>query len=142
MRISDWSSDLCSSDLRELRRDDPRHPAPRLWRALDAHLLALSTNLDRADHRLGGADARGVRVSGGSRRNRAIPAARAALVERCGKADLDHPHRARDRAVRRTLHAVLFADPEQISLFAMPQMARRSEEHTSELPSLMRITFA
>src|SRR3546814_2378384 len=111
MRISDWSSDVCSSDL----------------------------NLDRADHRLGGADARGVRVSGGSRRNRAIPAARAALVERCGKADLDHPHRARDRAVRRTLHAVLFADPEQISLFEMPQ---RSEEHTSELQSLMRISYA
>src|SRR3546814_15973012 len=56
---------------------------------------------------------------------RSIPSARAARVERYGKADLYHPHRARDRAVRRTLHAVLFADPEQISLFEMPQMARR-----------------
>src|SRR3546814_9137235 len=29
MRISDWSSDVCSSDLRELRRHEPRYLAGR-----------------------------------------------------------------------------------------------------------------
>src|SRR3546814_9126658 len=27
MRISDWSSDVCSSDLGQIRRQDPRNPA-------------------------------------------------------------------------------------------------------------------
>src|SRR3546814_16105436 len=54
MRISDWSSDVCSSDLR-----------PRQHRR---HVLAQRPQVERADHRLHGADTgRGDRQSLDSR---------------------------------------------------------------------------
>src|SRR3546814_4885525 len=79
MRISDWSSDVCSSDLR-----------PLIWRP---RMLS------------------------------------AALIERCGLAHLG-PCAAKAVAC---LPVIVFED--------IP-MNRRSEEHTSELQSLMRISYA
>src|SRR3546814_1190523 len=93
MRISDWSSDVCSSDpprllLGRVGGDRADHPAPRHRRnAVRAHVVALHVDCDRLGKRghppLGGGIVR--------------------LPER----------------------------PDQ-----------RSEEHTSELQSLMRISYA
>src|SRR3546814_6600711 len=90
MRISDWSSDVCSSDLRL------RHPG------LPARPVAALPE----DRRRAG---RGWRSS----RPAAAPASRAPAARR-----------ARAAAIRR------------------PGCPVRSEEHTSELQSLMRISYA
>src|SRR3546814_9163415 len=81
MRISDWSSDVCSSDLAGLR----------------AHLRCASTPIFRVYY-----------------------APRMAHRRRCDP--------ARCRARRASMPA--------------PTVAHRSEEHTSELQSLMRISYA
>src|SRR3546814_1299344 len=91
MRISDWSSDVCSSDLRPLRRQ---------------HDLG-GRDRDHPDHPV-------------------VSALRHDLPARLAREDL--LLRARLR---------LPADPDR-HLDAY----RRSEEHTSELQSLMRISYA
>src|SRR3546814_6378790 len=133
MRISDWSSDVCSSDLRSratttatARRQDhqshphrlhsqknPLHHAPRPLRHLLHHPVrrrlraaGLAWRVDRAAQ-----PARPGAVGAGRRAARRA-AARAGAVD-------DRP-----------------AD------FARPPRQARSEEHTSELQSLMRISYA
>src|SRR3546814_8943054 len=103
MRISDWSSDVCSSDLDRLEhrglagagRPQQRDNLPRLHRQVDA-----------AQHMDG------------------LPALGEAVLQ---IADLEHvTHSAapvRDR-------------------YSPPSTPDRSEEHTSELQSLMRISYA
>ena len=56
----------------QLHRDDPRHPPPRLWRDAVSVLLGISAGLDRADHRLGDADADRVQRLDPARRRRAV----------------------------------------------------------------------
>src|SRR3546814_2331513 len=92
MRISDWSSDVCSSDL---------------MRAIDGHALRL---VDR-----GGIAVIDMGVILQVERDHA------AIVQR-------HGHACRRDVLNRTERSVLY-----------PQ---RSEEHTSELQSLMRISYA
>src|SRR3546814_8633981 len=105
MRISDWSSDVCSSDLRQARR--------ALRRARGA------AEVDR--ELLSGNGARGARWRSrrsddamGRRRFRA----RADAAGRIARG----AHRERTGAIERA--------------------GGRSEEHTSELQSLMRISYA
>src|SRR3546814_6257664 len=96
MRISDWSSDVCSSDLRtgeHAAAGDPRH-----------HL-----------HGRPPADA-------------AVLPAGAAALPAAGPA-------------ARQLHAALGGQPAD-PLRRLPRRIERSEEHTSELQSLMRISYA
>src|SRR3546814_4187663 len=104
MRISDWSSDVCSSDLREARRQ-VRHP------------------------RVSRAGAQGRRAAAG--------------CARCQDQSLDC------RAVVGTRDSGLgttgprdhgTTGPREKRKATGPQ--RRSEEHTSELQSLMRISYA
>src|SRR3546814_5955149 len=97
MRISDWSSDVCSSDLR--RQSRPRQGRRRRDRAV----ARLSQHAPQARRRRGGEQRRG-----------AFRAARR------------HPDDQRRLA----------AAP------LTPTAAIRSEEHTSELQSLMRISYA
>src|SRR3546814_7595280 len=92
MRISDWSSDVCSSDLPQ----DDRHQAGGRQRPGDADQEALVEQ----DRRRAGAT--------GQRRSTGLEAL---LPLSCGHA-------------------------------ATEQIGRRSEEHTSELQSLMRISYA
>src|SRR3546814_1893794 len=89
MRISDWSSDVCSSDLLAVDRADRHALAVRLER-LHCPAVACALRIDR-----------------GIGRGAAL-----ALLLRRGP-----PHRLRE-------------------------VAERSEEHTSELQSLMRISYA
>src|SRR3546814_8512018 len=100
MRISDWSSDVCSSDLgfREGAFPDDLRKAARAWHRHDR----------RAD-------------SGG---------ARATLYVRRGGDRSRRPHRSA-RPLRGGRGDAIGAARRQ-----------RSEEHTSELQSLMRISYA
>src|SRR3546814_3169116 len=106
MRISDWSSDVCSSDLKEVARGTARPGRTRVRRA-------------RAwRHRLRG---KLLRFRSPARPTPA-PGWRAAVVR---------SHRGRQRGPRGTA-----------PLATPGRSARRSEEHTSELQSLMRISYA
>src|SRR3546814_1267602 len=104
MRISDWSSDVCSSDL-QVR-----------WRARRAREQRLDA----------GAPAEG-------RDDRRFQGERAARHGRPHR-DADPQPQAFGHRVQRGLH--------QGSRDRGGRPARRSEEHTSELQSLMRISYA
>src|SRR3546814_5823913 len=100
MRISDWSSDVCSSDLRLVGDDDEAHQC--MWAAAIF---------------------------------RALPRINAGLV-RLYSHDIasagDHVQLAREPRY-----------PEAVNDIGGFQLQRdRSEEHTSELQSLMRISYA
>src|SRR3546814_10078511 len=101
MRISDWSSDVCSSDLLD---------QPRAGRARPARATRRRCRPRRA--RPGGDDARTHGASAGRR------AAAAALRARRQRGDL-------------------VGQPGELNITLI-----RSEEHTSELQSLMRISYA
>src|SRR3546814_8432959 len=104
MRISDWSSDVCSSDL--------RRPAPALGR--------------RAHHRMAQPMSASRQRLGGVRRLR-----RSLAHHRFHQAH-DTPYR-KTRIMSRALTVILCAGPIVV--------VKRSEEHTSELQSLMRISY-
>src|SRR3546814_8842228 len=117
MRISDWSSDVCSSDLRS--SGDGRSDTGQRRRRADS---TDSVQLGRTRQTVRGSVFRGpsgVRGAGGPARVRRA----AAGLERSQTA-------ATDRVVADTTqqHAGI--------------QRRRSEEHTSELQSLMRQTYA
>src|SRR3546814_9173460 len=148
MRISDWSSDVCSSDL----RGRPGAGRPCTFRAALRRRPALREGLaDEVRHGPGyGADPRG--GGGGDR-----PALRASGPERCGGEDsrrLRHGRRPRiGEAVRRDTsedaRRVARArrgggrQRREPAVDARRGPTRlRSEEHTSELQSLMRISYA
>src|SRR3546814_5256776 len=101
MRISDWSSDVCSSDLALFRQDASRYR----WcgRHADVHTVVHGLGCGRL-----------------VRRQRALHAARQWLQP------VRQGLRCRDQQERLPLHAGCV----------------RSEEHTSELQSLMRISYA
>src|SRR3546814_5012030 len=109
MRISDWSSDVCSSDLAVAHRPCPRthlaHPlgvlAPRPLLSGKPRLLCV-VHAERADDR--------------------------------GFASLANQPTSRGVAVVGFLHVDEQAGP--------LHKRQRSEEHTSELQSLMRISYA
>src|SRR3546814_4080391 len=159
MRISDWSSDVCSSDLRceAMRRHavSPGIEQPGLVsRGLDAAtglIAAPSVMADRLDPPFAiGADAQP--LDGGG------PMGGVVHDLRPGKRDLHRPsHRAR---AKRRQHRIGL-DPELRAETAADECAHRpdiflrhqqrlcktahaprSEEHTSELQSLMRISYA
>src|SRR3546814_4583486 len=102
MRISDWSSDVCSSDLQA------RHDLQPFAR----------TDADHGDR-----DQRG----------------RIVLHARAPSDDRGHPHREADGA----LTAMISEDQLREKLRKIEALyAGRSEEHTSELQSLMRNSYA
>src|SRR3546814_9678162 len=112
MRISDWSSDVCSSDLR--RREDARHlrhfPAQAgADRAGACQRHRLSLAVARPDRRVAPVPTPGRAVDGG----RVAPSL----------AGGGNPWPADRLLLKRAVRL-------------------RSEEHTSELQSLMRISYA
>src|SRR3546814_9049521 len=109
MRISDWSSDVCSSDLHEALRDaGVQHPA--------------SNGLDRS----------GLAECSGSQHDHCE---QRQIFERIqmGMFGARHQPRACDR---------IAATPAVGGFAAQNFDHARSEEHTSELQSLMRISYA
>src|SRR3546814_9965549 len=115
MRISDWSSDVCSSDLQEMR--------PSL-----AH-----RNLHGARQRSQCGNGSAIDPLGGERRNG--PLQGCPKIEQLNEI-ADRPGGDSGAGIRPQLdHALL---SQLTDGFAY----RRSEEHTSELKSLMRISYA
>src|SRR3546814_4806379 len=113
MRISDWSSDVCSSDLRHEARQR-RQP------------VVLDRLLGGQQHGAGAvAHLRGV-AGGNGAAELSVAEHRAQLRQTLG------------RGVRARALVVL----DQQFLQADGVAAKRSEEHTSELQSLMRISYA
>src|SRR3546814_4004250 len=113
MRISDWSSDVCSSDLRCLPSPTIRYLSPEdkgLWGGWQADdIWADSGSVCAADH--------------------------VAIVQP-GTRDRPRPCRGRYHCRQR---AEPYAPPR---LYGNHQGPARSEEHTSELQSLMRTSYA
>src|SRR3546814_1418533 len=114
MRISDWSSDVCSSDLPRVK---PEGDDESRWHRCCVRLHSPPARLPprlRQDH-----IHRDVVRLRADRRNRAAAVADADLQRwavRCRRA--------------------------QLRQGAVEEAAARSEEHTSELQSLMRISYA
>src|SRR3546814_8607434 len=103
MRISDWSSDVCSSDLlRDLAAD------LLLVQALEVELQAARQHRDQQL----------LRIGGGEQESDVLRRLLECLEQRV------------ERLLRQHVHFV-----DQVDLV-------RSEEHTSELQSLMRISYA
>src|SRR3546814_2923011 len=107
MRISDWRSDVCSSDLRRIRhRAEAETDIVGVLRALEIELIDESR--------------------------------RASLCARLGLLDLPAPAaRGGDDAVEQVERRGL-----RVTRAELANDPFRSEEHTSELQSLMRISYA
>src|SRR3546814_3786170 len=108
MRISDWSSDVCSSDLAA--------PLPRVGERPQAQSCAPLRPLATASP--------------------ATPGGSSGCSERTAVVAAEPSARALGRRQVRALPARQRAGAE------LPPARRRSEEHTSELQSLMRISYA
>src|SRR3546814_4023400 len=126
MRISDWSSDVCSSDLKAERRSDPqtRWPEART-------VIVLGQNYGPAQDPLALLERRD----------------RAAISVYARNADYHDLIKKRLKALARWLHddlkagAKVFVDTAQVLEKHLAEAAGlRSEEHTSALQSLMRIS--
>src|SRR3546814_7395162 len=130
MRISDWSSDVCSSDLcawvwlHALPGERPR------WRAPERVLRVLPGAIARGD--------RHALVAGHVRTGLLHPLAdQAAVLAGLGQDVVDQ------FLVVEHGDLLLFAEPgDAAGLLKRGRNPCRSEEHTSELQSLMRISYA
>src|SRR3546814_1000537 len=119
MRISDWSSDVCSSDLVEAFGD------PRQVRGGNA-VATVAHRKDRA-------------AIGAARKDDRDIAAGRRVAHRVG-------HQVGERAVQladgaEQVDARVVVDGDRVAALAQC-FGLRSEEHTSELQSLMRISYA
>src|SRR3546814_5593899 len=115
MRISDWSSDVCSSDLDELA-----HPLGRAHDIGRAHRLVGADQDETPDaHRLGG--------------KRAVKGAEDIVAHARDRIALDQGH---------MLVGGRMIDGLRMPAAEAAEDGIRSEEHTSELQSLMRISYA
>src|SRR3546814_7800263 len=123
MRISDWSSDVCSSDLLECAVLVEHHPGRDKTRPRQVvgqlHLRAAV--LGQAHH-------------GAQSRNGRCFTWRANTSTNCGSSLAPHTASAWP-----TIHSTT---PGSHCCSPIPTAAARSEEHTSELQSLMRISYA
>src|SRR3546814_7857948 len=135
MRISDWSSDVCSSDLVELPDQRPQ-PVAEFDDAAD-EILDLHTSLRQ--HLRGHDPFRRLgREDEPLRRLVAPPRVRRRLLGAVvGAVDLDRADVAAGVFQLATLH-----QPGWVEVVAPRHERPRSEEHTSELQSLMRISYA
>src|SRR3546814_1938652 len=125
MRISDWSSDVCSSDLPRNIALDAR--GPDFLQPL--HLVDDRQRMLLERHRIVATDDEGD-----------VPARKTARLA------LERHARVGDGGQLR-LHAAFPLDARHIAMFlqgqkGVPAPDARSEEHTSELQSLMRISYA
>src|SRR3546814_4559769 len=122
MRISDWSSDVCSSDL----QDHLRKPRQRMVRA-DGLILE---DIERCCRY----PAVGERIEQGS------------LLDQRPSGDVDDHRTGLDLAQRLFVEQMMIfrrqGAGEYHEVVPAKQRFESSEEHTSELQSLMRISYA
>src|SRR3546814_1856246 len=149
MRISDWSSDLCSSDLieahlQEARTHLRRLPRARALRRLEA--LEQAKGPDARRHQRGqqhdpAAHHQQQKHHGGD--GQAAPLQAAGDLARV-RLDEPAPEKQQGDQQGDTENEILHGPPAAPRLFHLMSELRheRSEEHTSELQSLMRISYA
>src|SRR3546814_1534990 len=135
MRISDWSSDVCSSDLGDAAAEQRRLPADLVGG--DAFRVEREEIVDVRIITPGPAHAVAVEIGRGDAAAARIEAAaleafRIGRVEQVIGRGLEADRRARGEAAE---HRAAAEIGERLD-------HRRSEEHTSELQSLMRISYA
>src|SRR3546814_1130821 len=139
MRISDWSSDVCSSDLCHDLEVRPAEPC--LEPVECRHLLAAGSapgGPDVEQDHLAPEVAKGERLSAAIREADLRQCARRVMQRHDGHAFLRCGRRTRSaarKAIDPLADAELFEQPDD-------RAGNRSEEHTSELQSLMRISYA
>src|SRR3546814_2925895 len=131
MRISDWSSDVCSSDLREDPGKEKESDCSAGARLSNGGLLAVSSV--RSRHRSVSLGALG----------RTAPVQRPVGSVGIGPEQVGADRLREDGIVyrQRDVVAGLFADALPAGADLGPVLLR-SGEHTSELQSLMRISYA
>src|SRR3546814_8308328 len=139
MRISDWSSDVCSSDLSDIDAGEVAHAGDLPQVGIRQRLLEVEVH-----HALQAVARGGAVIS--------LPhlAPRRLEVERLQGLGLEHLRHAVGLVEVVGLQALrqrrLGAGNGTLRLFprgrAVQQRRMRSEEHTSELQSLMRISYA
>src|SRR3546814_10688101 len=131
MRISDWISDMCSSDLREFACEAFFDRNMRTIRTVEIEGAAR-----RHDHELHAVASGGDRQRIGTDLVGGIPVSGDPVGTDDHPIDLLAAHQMRDRAIGDQPCRDAF-------LLQLPgRQPRRSEEHTSELQSLMRISYA
>src|SRR3546814_4399090 len=147
MRISDWSSDVCSSDLRALAPADELHVVDhqdvnRAELLLERHRVAKPNGPDELVHELLGrqVDDATARVAlADMPRDRMHQMGLAEPYAPVQKERIErHASGLGSPAARRMGELVRLAGDEIVEREALV----RSEEHTSELQSLMRISYA
>src|SRR3546814_2046793 len=126
MLISDWSSDVCSSDLALLVAGEVRHPRTGAVRR-DPGRTAWLAHVEMAVEKT-----RRVRAYGLTCR-RGNPSAAAEQQQRRQQAGNHQRGKQQPRQAPRRRRP---------ARFDIPVIYNRSEEHTSELQSLMRISYA
>src|SRR3546814_5742408 len=130
MRISDWSSDVCSSDL--VVRVESFAQLQQLTTAqVRGRIVFIDYHMQRTRDASGYVDGFPVRVHAPAEAGR--KGAAAILIRSLSTAQDDVPHTGMLR----------YGDAPKIPALALSNVAAdRSEEHTSELQSLMRISYA
>src|SRR3546814_8197683 len=131
MRISDWSSDVCSSDLLDRDRTEIREAAERKGGDRDCrqrHVALYLPQIDEGDELV----------------EHDLAAEQAADGRAFVPRHAHQPHDgAKDRADHRLERQVGIAEPAADACEQpVGERDERSEEHTSELQSLMRISYA
>src|SRR3546814_8464098 len=127
MRISDWSSDVCSSDLDRkvsvwaLPLYHPGSPWRNIWERILEYIREAFTRVKKSIAHNGKFDNRWLRQWG---------------VERYLTFDTMLAAHLLDENRRKSLKELAHME------LGVPNWAIRSEEHTSELQSLMRISYA
>src|SRR3546814_8025958 len=121
MRISDWSSDVCSSDLLRVAQRHRQHVV---------EVVVVPVHLRERQRRT-----RGILPAAVPRVANELDRLRRALAT-LEVRSLIEVHRAVDPQQRLTV-----PDPEQTAAPDREPIGDRSEEHTSELQSLMRISY-
>src|SRR3546814_3759565 len=128
MRISDWSSDVCSSDLGQRDRAEQQHRDPE-HRHGDA---AAGRNADQP----------GAHAVAPGRRTFGVPVPLAATHCLPSLPSASASLRATALALSAGSPITCTALPSRNATLPAVTTASRSEEHTSELQSLMRISYA
>src|SRR3546814_8436683 len=133
MRISDWSSDVCSSDLEGLAERAVAGHRARLDHGGALPVLAQAFVVGE-----GGVQADRQRHGAGIGPEAQVGAEDVAV----GGAVVQAAHEVAGEAHQTLLHAALVAVVHRLGIEDDDEVDIRSEEHTSELQSLMRISYA
>src|SRR3546814_4117253 len=139
MRISDWSSDVCSSDLDALAKEQERLEA--ILAAGDAHTLENQLEVAADALRLPPWDAVIGKLSGGEKRRVALCRL---LLQKPDMLLLDEPTNHLDAESVEWLEQFLARYTGTVVAVTHDRyfLDNRSEKHTSELQSLMRTSYA